>query len=833
MARISSLVSGRAGSYSSVALCVALVSGALYASPAFADAAATPAAGPPTASSGPSSAGSGDILVTARRKSENILKTPISISALTAEDLAARGVKSLQDIGNYVPGLNIIGQATTGGRSDRSFVGIVLRGIVPSSSIAQTTSVFIDGAPVSSATALETLNNPARVEVIKGPQSALFGRQTFAGALNVVTKNPSDHLSGNFSGTVGTRANYDASGELSAPLFGDVLGFRASVRAFGKNGSYHNASLPTQTLGDQSTITGSMAIVFRPTSSLTIKAFGLFTELKDGPSAQGVISGGGLKDPSGNAVVIDQHNCILPSGKAFICGVAPGLSALSPSVNTVNTSVITNFLANPSGRVVNPASFQHGYGLVNHYNHEHVNMDWKIGDGLTLSSLTAFNSERKSELADVDNYNGTAFPTTPSATNEGFYNFVFLVEGKTHDFSQELRASFENGGPFHASVGGSYLNVRGQTAAGSTYTGGSKYAGLTQNRTFGAFYALGYDFGRHFSLNADGRYQIDKIYAFAGQGGVKATTNVFVPIGTYPDGSLLLGKTFKNFMPRFIGQYNFDTGMVYASYSKGINPASFNTSFITSPAPVVAAAQALGYKIAVNPEKITNYEVGTKGKLFNGKLHYDVAAFYMNWTDQVQLQSQNIVLTIAPAGPLPYQVVASANVGQVHIKGVEAEVAGEVFKGLMLNASGAFIDSKIINGKNSTTTALTGITNFAGNQNQFTSKYSANIGAEYSAPINVRDLEGYGRVDFIYKSGNYSDIANIARTPALTQFNLRTGLRNKTMSIEGFVTNLFNNKAYYSLADGSIITPAGASVSALIAQLRDLRTFGVRVSYDF
>jgi iron complex outermembrane receptor protein len=833
MTKISSLVFWRARVYSSAAFCIALASGAGFSASAIAQTESTSAAAAPTADSGLSSSTNGDILVTARRKSENILKTPISISAFTAEDLSARGIKSLQDLGNFIPGLNIVGQATTGGRADRSFVGIVLRGIVPSSSVAQTTSVFIDGAPVSSATALETLNNPARVEVVKGPQSALFGRQTFAGALNVVTKNPSDHLTANVSGMVGTQANYDASAELSAPLIGDVLGFRASLRAFGKNGSYHNASLPTQTLGDQSTITGSMALVFRPAPNLTIKAFGLFTDLKDGPSAQGVITAGSLVDPTGKAVTIDQHNCTLPSGKPFICGIAPGLSSLSPSVNTVNGSVITNFLANPKGRIVNPQDFEHGYGLVNHYRHEHVNIDWKVGDSVTLSSLTAFNSERKSELADVDNYNGTAFPNVASATNEGFYNFIFLVENTTKDFSQELRASFENGGPFHASVGGSYLNVHAQSAAGSTYTGGSAYSGVVQNRTFGAFYALGYDFGRHFTLNFDGRYQIDKLYAFAGQGGLNATTSVFVPIGNYPDGSLLLAGTYKNFMPRVIGQYNFDTGMVYASYSKGINPATFNTGFITSAPAVVAAAQALGYKIKVDPEKITNYEIGTKGKLFKGRIHYDLAAFYMNWTNQVQFQSQNIILTIAPLGPTPYGVTANTNAGNVHVKGVEIEVGGEIVKHLSLTASGAFIDSKIVVGKNSTTTVLTGVTNFTGNQNQFTSKYSANVGAEYAAPIYVKDLEGYGRVDFTYKSGSYSDIANIVRTPGLTQFNLRAGVRNKAISVEAFVTNLFNNRAYYSIADGSIYTPSGAAIPSLIAQLRELRTVGVRVSYDY
>ena len=149
-----------------------------------------------------------DIVVTARRREENLLDTPIAISAFTSEALEQRGIKNLQDLGSFVPGLNIVGQATGGGaRADRSFVGVILRGMQPSTSSAQTTSMFIDGVPVSQATALQVLTNPARVEVLKGPQSATFGRQTFAGAINVVTKEPADTLGGQISGMVGTRAN--------------------------------------------------------------------------------------------------------------------------------------------------------------------------------------------------------------------------------------------------------------------------------------------------------------------------------------------------------------------------------------------------------------------------------------------------------------------------------------------------------------------------------------------------------------------------------------------------------------------------------------------------
>jgi iron complex outermembrane receptor protein len=788
---------------------------------------------------------SGEIMVTARRKSEDILKTPISISALTSEEIAARGVITIQDIAQTVPGLNVQQTATLGGRADRSFTSIQLRGFTPSTSTAQTTSIFIDGAPVSTATALQTLTNPERVEVIKGPQSALFGRQTFAGALNVVTKAPSDHLTGSFTGSVGTRANYDAQGEISGPLIGDVLSVRLSARAQGKHGSYENAFVPGQTLGDQSTKTGSAAILFKPTSNLTFKAFGLMTELNDGPAATGLIASKTATNPAGQALMIGQANCTTTTSAGvtypFFCGVAPQLSSVAPSANTGLTPAIVSFLAKDTGRVVKAKDGVHGYGLVNHYYHIHLNADWALGDsGVTLSSLTAWNAERKSELADLDNYYSSS---VPSPGVEGFYNFPYLIEGRQRDFSQELRASFENGGPLHMSFGGSYLNQAGQTSAGSPFTfssaaGVSTFAGVTASRTYGVFGSVGYDFSEHFTLSADARYQIDKVYAYAGQGGVNQTSTQ-PGIFKVAENGLITKGTYKNFVPRVIAQYNVDkANMMYASYSKGVNPGTFNTTFITSPEPAVRrSAAANGFLVAVEPEKITNYEIGAKGRLF-GILRYDIAEYLAIWDNQIQ--NQNLIIPADGTGPnaagSPVQVSASVNSGRVRVSGVEGNFEVTVARGLNIDASLAYVKTFILAANNIPVAAFYNIPagGFRGKENPFISKYSANLGVSYTTPIKD-NLDGFGRADFTYKSGGWADIANIVRAPDLTQVNIRAGVRNKSISVEGFVTNLFNDKAYYNAGTGSQIASGvtTGSYGALIAQLRDLRTIGLRGSVNF
>ena len=218
----------------------------------------------------------GEIVVTARKASEDILKTPVAISALTSADLQARGVSTTQDIAAFTPGLKIVNN--TSGRNDRSFQQVIIRGFTPSNSTSQTTSIFIDGVPVGSATAVSSITDPERVEVLKGPQSAYFGRQTFAGAMNIVTKSTPSEMEGSVSAMAGTHNNYDVQASVGGPLLGDVLGFRATVRKYAKDGSYKNYGVPHQTLGDQSTQTGTLALTFKPTENFTMKAFGLLSE---------------------------------------------------------------------------------------------------------------------------------------------------------------------------------------------------------------------------------------------------------------------------------------------------------------------------------------------------------------------------------------------------------------------------------------------------------------------------------------------------------------------------------------------------------------------------
>ena len=791
--------------------------------------------------------GFNEIIVTARKANESLYDVPLAVSAVTSEAIEKRGIASLNDIASFTPSVNINNNAAS--RNDRSAQQLIIRGFSPSAFTNPTASLFIDGVPVSSSSALSVIGSPERIEVLKGPQTAYFGRNTFAGAINVVNGEPSDVLSGSVGGTIGTRSYNRLRGSIEGPLIGDWLLVRVTGDHYSKDGSWKNRFSTSETLGDQQSDAATITLVAKPTSNLKFTAFGMYSEDNDGPSDQALVSAYEVRDQNGNIVVPGQSNCTLqgltPAGNPimnpFICGTVKNINYdYTPSSNTTEDAFIKDFLAQPKGRLINPKDGVQGYGLKRVFKHAHLVADWEIPDtGITLSSLTGYNDEFYSQISDIDNYGSDQIPndffgSVPPGARP-YFDFPYLVERKYKDFSQEFRTSYDNGGPFSGTLGVSYLNARGQGGLGGGTAGlgttiFSSVSGKTQNKTYGAFFGTTYEFTDALSVSVEGRYQIDKIFAYAAPAGFTATSDAFVPEGFYEGGSLLLSKTYKNFLPRFIVQYDVTPDvMAYASYSKGINPGMFNTAFLNYGEAQRDAAAAMGLTIGVDPEKVTNYEIGLKGTLFDNILSFSAAAYYAPWRNQINALTFNYV-----DGDNAEILRGSTNSGSVDMMGVELE--GRVNLGAInIDFGGSINDSEIQNFTNANVIQLTGITDFKGKENPFTSKYSANVGIQYTAALKD-DTDWFIRGDWNFKSGVWASQANIARTPDLHLFNARAGIESGSFSLSAFVTNIFNNKTPVSIDTTSIQVPSraySAYDSGLLLGLPDLRVFGLEGKYKF
>ncbi len=851
-----------------------------------------------------------EIVVTARRREESLLDTPIAITAMTGDDLAIRGITNFNQLAEAIPGVNLSNISAGAGRSDRSFQQITLRGFVPSSTLSTLTATFIDGVPVASPTAVASVSDPARIEILKGPQSAYFGRNTFAGAVNVVNKMPGEEFGGSVSIMAGSRSNIDIKGSIDGPLWSDKMGFRLVAQQFRKDGSYDNAAFTGQTLGDQETTSANLLLTLKATENFSAKLFGLISMDDDGPPVQGMASAFEVRSVNGVAVglapgsttniiatngsmlavpapvgaatapiiIPNLSNCMVNGyrfgvtttearvSRPWICGAVPSINnSISPAQNIIPADLLARALADPRHRVVSPSQGTDGYGMEREYKHLHLNLDYRFGEsGFTLSSLTGLNAEAWSEIADLDNYDTRLIANPSNSTNPGrlgYWDFVFGVERETFDFSQELRLAYDKEGPFTGVFGVSYLKTTvwnellnvsaeslhlGNTAPGPTtgernfITGG---VGLNQVRTKSAFFGANYQITDAFKLSIEGRYQQDNVVGRVSSNGATvsaaASASFGVPAGFYPGLSKIAEKTYNNFLPRVIAQYDFNPDlMAYVSYSQGVNVGvnTFNTGFLSLVQQGIDAAVGLGLTVVQKPEELTNYEIGLKGRFLDGRLTLQTSLYKADWKDQLNTQG---ALFINPANGAITQVSGLKNTGNVELTGVEVELQAKPTDNIELNLGAALTDSSVETFATPLISQISGLfgTEFRGNQMPGSSKLSFNLGAQYSNAVSAwEDGRWFARADLSWKDKIYVDASNINWIKARTVVNLRAGVARGALGFEAFVLNAFNDANYTNVAPQNVLTPNFALTGAysyLNLSLPELRTYGGRVTYKF
>ncbi|OFI36263.1 TonB-dependent receptor [Alteromonas lipolytica] len=743
------------------------------------------------------------IEVTARKRSESIQEIPLAVSALISDDIEKRGIIQVSDLADNAPGLVVSNNYS--GKTDRSVQTFILRGFTPSGSQA-TTSMFIDGVPVSSTTAVSSIGSPERIEILRGPQAAYFGRNTFAGAVNVVNKEPNKEWAGSVEATVGNYSYARLRGEIEGTLIDDKLAFRASIENYEKDGAWDNHGADGGTLGDQKTTMGNLYILATPTEDLTIKAFGFYSHDDDGPAASALVAAYNINDYSGNRLVSAQSNCEINGGNPYICGELPAkVDPLSYNTRLPEDSV----LKVPSLRLTDLDI--NDYGMERETYHAHLVVDYDIaGTDFSVSSLTGVNNEEWVIINDIDHYYSSD------------YNFAYMSERRVEDFSQELRLSYAGDGPLTGTVGLSYLDAESQTGAAYTifqpffdYTFAPAQGGTAFNKTTGLFFGLSYELSDKATLSAEGRYQRDKVSSETATGALEAEA------------------TYNNFLPRVIVDYKFtDDLMAYATYSKGVNPSRFNTVLSTYLPEVRAAAEEAGITLAVQPEEVDNFEIGVKGTALGGSMTYVADVYFADWTNQTNQLNGTIMVDGFQETYAGY-----ANTGGVEITGLEGELNWMITSNLRLNASGAYIGSDIQEFTSVNLTRLVGYTDFSGNEMPGVSKQSGNIGLQYSDYMG--DYDYFARVDYSYKSGMYTSEANLTETPDIHKVNLRAGVTFGNLSVQAYVKNVFDNDDYTYARDYNILGyPEGvnsgfAGYTAILGSLQEPRTVGLTVKYTF
>lgn len=761
-----------------------------------------------------------EITVTARRSQETLTDVPLAITALTAQAMESRGVTDIFQVAQFTPGFRFQNQSV--GRNDRGFKQYVIRGMVPNSALAtrQSVTLFVDGAPVAGGN-INGVTDIERVETIKGPQSAFFGRATFAGAINFITRAPSYDWGGSASVQYESYDTIDANASIEGGIIPDKLAFRLSGRYYDTAGAYKNDGWPGERLGARSTKSISLSVLAEPTDTLRIRLFGTHWNDSDGLPANALLGAESL-------------NCTVPGNGApvgYICGKLP----TSPNAGRTWGNYIEPIAydAVQNGSTLYGPNFVDHLGLERKATQLRLMVDWEIGD-FTLSGIASYGKNKWGFLQtgfgvdtrDIPN------PSFDPALRPIAYNYS-LVLGNTQDADKyfEVRLSSPDNRRLKAMIGTNFYD--GEThnlTAGYTNTGYSLFTPKTINssKTYGVFGSVNWEFLDDFNISLEGRYQIDKLFQQT-------------MAGANPQYS----DTFRSFSPRAIVSYKpTPNSSIYASYSIGNRPGEFNTIFRTlNP---VAQQQVLagtgGVAEAVPEDKVKMGEIGYKGTLFDNRLRLLFAAYYGKWTNRHVPNLIPYYDALNPDGtPAPGEILRSVQLtnsnGRVELKGIELEAALLVAPGFTVEGTFSISDTKIENTGCTDCLALIGTLNPRGMTLPGYPKYAGTASATYEHQIDD-DVRAFVRGDVIYTGRQYDTEANLTYTGAAALVNARFGVEWDSYRVELFARNLFDNDTATSLARGtqSIFNPdgtVGRTGNAITVSLPEPQTFGIRGSVKF
>ena len=369
------------------------------------------------------------VTVTARRVDEELQKVPLPITAITADTIEEKGFADVRDIAAFAPSFSF--RSAFGRDGDRP----VIRGM---SNIQgePNASFFIDGVYVQGDISGYGLENLERVEVIRGPQSAAFGRRTFSGAVNFVTRRPGNDATGKFTLGGGSDGQRKLTGFYSGPIVEDLLSFDIGAVYDETDGLFFNPVANAENIGGTKTTGMLSSLLFKPLDNFEVLARLGYQQNRDQhfPIRR-----------QGSAL----NNCFLPE----IIGAAPGSGF--PLGRTRTRGYFCGIPATPSEFPINTPDYDlagYGAGLKRDNLRTSVVADWTFGNGWTLTSTSAYNETDEYTAVDQDYSEIRGF-------GGGFETFG---RGKTYDWSQDLRITTDTTAPVYAIVGAyHYAETRG------------------------------------------------------------------------------------------------------------------------------------------------------------------------------------------------------------------------------------------------------------------------------------------------------------------------------------------------------------------------------------
>lgn len=706
-----------------------------------------------------------DIVVTAQRREESLQKVPIAVSAVTSEALAKTGLVTVESLSGQVPNLNVsqnIGQAR-----------VTIRGIgIDSISLGSEGSVafYQDGVFFTrSNAAMASFYDVDRVEVLRGPQGTLYGRNATGGSINIFTKAPTDNLDGYLSATIGNYGTINSEGAIGGPLSEGLQG-RISFQTRYNNGFGENIATGHRIDNDNSQAV--RAQLKYNAGDLSVLLAGDYYR-KDDASNGGHYFGRGQQ-------LVRNGPFVQPLGEAFGGEIATNVRDLS---NARDPYVKAEFYG---GR---------------------LDVNYDVNDSVSLRSLSSYRHTDFKSLTDIVGSSFDLFPLYNWETDDQFSQ-EFQVNYTSDNHKLVLGAYYLNDKVY----GGSRGEYNVGTMASPFFLQGYWAGGTQKTNTVAVFGQDTISVSDRLRVTLGARYswekkEINNVSEFN-------FADVYSPSYVVKTPFRADSKSWSSFTPKVGIDFDLaDRVMLYASYSKGFKSGLFDLMGDRAP--------------AVNPEKVDAFDAGVK--LTTNSVRANLAGFYYKYKDMQVGKVTGAALLLENAAtatiyglegeftvkPVPAPLTLSVSASWLHARFddyVSVDPARLFGDGVTTDPSGA------------------AAFDLNGNHLAQAPDYTVNASAEYviDAPFGEFTL----RAESLWQGRTYFDSFNTPQNQqgaySLQNASITFNSDDKNWMISAFVRNIANKTIKGSAHVGFV--PIGAPV---LGYLLPPRTMGLTVRRNF
>ena len=708
-----------------------------------------------------------DIVVTARKREENLQDTPISVAAFSGDALAERQVANVADVGNFTPNLIIDSASALGGSS--STISAFIRGVGQSDfnlTIDPGVGLYLDGVYISRSVGslLDTVDL-ARVEVLRGPQGTLFGKNTIGGAIVLTSEQPDEEFAGQLEAVTGSYDRIDIKGMLNVPL-GDRLAMRITGSSQNRDGYYRRLQDGGR-MGNKSSLSGRFQLAWEATDTLTLSLSVDGTRAREEGKPLTLIAVNPVADFAGFwNFAVNGANCFTPPTGLPVPNRPP----------CYNDQWITadRRATNTTGANFSDLDLWGGS----------LTVDWEWG-AVNFKSITAY---RDLESAFFQDYDGSPLPI--GETGNDYSQTQFSQEFQFSGTALDDRLKWL--------VGLYYLNEKGTDVNSLTFSVADFISGgRVSNDSYAAFSQLGFAVTDQLNVTIGARYTSETkrflpdqfIVADRTGGSILALSQLFIPTGN-PNGNLILPRAQasikdEEFTPAVSIDYKAsDDVLLYASYSKGFKSGGF-TQRVFPPEAVIPD---------FGPERVTAYEVGIKSELFDRRLRLNLAAFQSDYGGLQIIVNEGVAPKVR-------------NAGKARIRGFELEAEAVVSDAVRFSGGVGYTHAEYLQ----VDPAAAGIT--AANKFGNVPAWTATAGLSVDL-FRLGSGQVSSRIDWSYRSAHFKDAVNTPeiRQPAYSLVNASISYEpeGERWGLTAGITNMFDKdylvSGYNDLATIGVIT---------------------------